>query len=77
MTSVSLLRGKHKLEGEVENREDLLAFLWFNEYQKNKIYVSGILDDINHPPMYSHKLSEAPLGLRGESVVFDNDIEDF
>jgi hypothetical protein len=68
-----MMRGKHKLEGEVENKRELLAMLWFNNYSAKKRYYSGILDDVGYPAGYSHKLNEAPLGLRRDSVQFDDD----
>lgn len=71
-TALTIMRGKHKLEGEVDDRAKLLAICWFNQYQRNVLYESGILDDINDIKMYSRKLSEAPIGLRGDSVVFDD-----
>ena len=72
MDALSLLRGKHKLEGEAV-KEHLLAMLWFNQYKATKSYYSGILDDVGYGAMHSRKLSDPPLSMQRESVSFDGD----
>ena len=71
--ALSLMRGKHKLEGEIQNKQDLLALLWMNQYNKNVRYVSGALDDVGYGAMHSHKLTDPPRCMSRESVVFDDD----
>ena len=71
--ALSLMRGKHKLEGEIQNKQDLLVLLWMNNYNKNMRYVSGVLDDVGYGAMHSHKLSDPPRCMSRESVVFDDD----
>ena len=72
MDALSLLRGKHKLEGEVP-KEKLLAMLWFNQYRTTQSFYSGILDDVGYGAMHSRKLGDPPLSMQRESVSFDGD----
>lgn len=72
MDALSLLRGKHKLEGET-SKEMLLAMLWFNQYKTTQSYYCGILDDVGYGAMHSRKMSDPPLCMQRESVSFDGD----
>ena len=73
--ALSLMRGKHKLEGEIQNKMDLLVLLWMNQYRKDQRYVSGVLDDVGYGAMHSHKLTDPPKCMASESVVFNDDAD--